>query len=1038
MKKSLLLRKAQWLCLLLFGFLSHAQTVNTDYATQINAVFANLDKSKIPNKLLVDYAMEFEELSNFNGSISANNIVTAGTYTNIYNTLLMSRVQSGVPGLVSPQNFKTNWKNLRQPHTIVLSGLYYKYSEFKPDAPNNTITVNNGKLYDRYENGVWQNPYDEKQVFAVSSPINKFNYLEMDVQIPSALWYTNQGSIVQSMAVDFGDGNGYQNLAFDSTVSLSYSQPGLHEWKYRLTLTDGQILYSHSKIQIDGEAPVIAAKAIPGGPGCILNTQGVQEINFNGLKAYLGSANQAILEIDYAANDCVIRKPLIVVEGFDSGLLGVENPLGEVSYTNFKRSITNSFSTNLPSQLYTYDIIYVNFKNGNDYMQRNAYLIEDIIKWANQKKTSAGSTEKTVVLGQSMGGVIARYALRDMEVTNQNHDTSLFISHDAPHQGANLPLSIQYFARHMADQFVNTPLGDFNINITGDGGSVTIEDLRDLLNAPGTKQLLSNYISQSFSLDNSFSNTWQTELRNLGYPLQTRNIALSNASHCAFPQSFNPSDNLFSISGIVQTKLLTDLIISFVPGASLISSTVLAVMFNEPGLLIGILPGNSKFDIEFYGKALPTAGTTSQIYKGRIAFTKTLFKLFGWTPRITVTLTNRNYNSPGGLSYDYYPGGKYRTFFTGDSNSASNILIAYNIQFQAIDSFDFIPTPSALDIGNGNTPLGNEDYFAKYNSVTPPVFPKSSPFVNFTTSYNTNGLNENHISFNTRNGNWLATELDSNASNNQVFSCTYICTDTKIEGSSNLCSTSVYSLPEGAGIYNWSITGGNNISIQNNGSNTITLSNTGTYNGVIILTASIGENAKCGTKTLTKTIWIGAPIISITPNESTTNYVTVSAASGSSNASLEDMGLSPTNVVWKRLDNGQTRTGYTYSAHAPGYNWSFDVEVKATNSCGTFTTYAQITPRLPEDCSTFSLAETTAAPNNYIILKSVPPDCPIDPNNPNKQGDQYQITVANSMGTTVISKTGDTFDLSPFPIGMYVVNIQKDNQVIINQTIIKN
>ncbi|MPM87637.1 hypothetical protein SDC9_134737 [bioreactor metagenome] len=42
------------------------------------------------------------------------------------------------------------------------------------------------------------------------------------------------------------------------------------------------------------------------------------------------------------------------------------------------------------------------------------------------------------------------------------------------------------------------------------------------------------------------------------------------------------------------------------------------------------------------------------------------------------------------------------------------------------------------------------------------------------------------------------------------------------------------------------------------------------------------------------------------------------------------------------------------------------------------------------------------------------------------------------MGVIVISKTGDGFDMSGFPTGMYVVNIQKDNQVVINQTIIKN
>ena len=85
-------------------------------------------------------------------------------------------------------------------------------------------------------------------------------------------------------------------------------------------------------------------------------------------------------------------------------------------------------------------------------------------------------------------------------------------------------------------------------------------------------------------------------------------------------------------------------------------------------------------------------------------------------------------------------------------------------------------------------------------------------------------------------------------------------------------------------------------------------------------------------------------------------------------------------------------------------------------------------------CETFTLAETNQN-NNYTILKSVDPDCPI---NNGKTTETYQITVANSMGVIIISKIGDSFDLSTYPTGMYVVNIQKDNQVIINQTLIKN
>jgi len=241
--------------LLLSSTTIQSQTVNTDFANEINAVFAGMDKSKVPHKLLLDYAMEFTELSAYNGVLTDTNYVQRGVYKSIYNTLLMARVQN-VPSLVSPTTFKTNWENLRIENKIVLSGLYYKYSKIRDNAlAQNDITVSNNKYYDKYINGVWQNPYETRQVFAMSAPIVIYKKLSVDVELPANLWYTNQNNQVQSIAIDFGDGNGYQNIVFGQIKTVTYSQADTYDWTYKLTLTNNQVLYSRSKIIIQESAP---------------------------------------------------------------------------------------------------------------------------------------------------------------------------------------------------------------------------------------------------------------------------------------------------------------------------------------------------------------------------------------------------------------------------------------------------------------------------------------------------------------------------------------------------------------------------------------------------------------------------------------------------------------------------------------------------------------------------------------------------------------------------------------------------------------
>ena len=333
-------------------------------------------------------------------------------------------------------------------------------------------------------------------------------------------------------------------------------------------------------------------------------------------KSFLGQFGTATLEIDDAGNDSFITKPLIVAEGFDSGLLSKENEFGENDITRFNTTVLNSNSFDLNSFLtgntelifgdQDYDIIYINWDNPRDFLQRNALVLEQVITWVNQQKAIAGSTEQNVVLGQSMGGVLARYALANMEQDNDpttNHDTKLYISHDAPHLGANIPIGIQFMARHLADQFVSTPLGDFSFEIADDS-EASIKDINGIFNEPATQQLLGNYITPSFGLDNAVHNTWQTELQSKGYPTQTRNIALSNGNHCANPQDFSHSASLFQMNGKARSGLLTDMLGAFLGKTDDIA---MAIAFNEPALLLGFLPGSSKFNLDFNAKALPPA-----------------------------------------------------------------------------------------------------------------------------------------------------------------------------------------------------------------------------------------------------------------------------------------------------------------------------------------------------------------------------------------------------------------------------------------------
>ncbi|GLB53181.1 hypothetical protein NBRC110019_22210 [Neptunitalea chrysea] len=135
-------------------------------------------------------------------------------------------------------------------YTLYYSIIWHILSilKYTKNAHPNAITVSNNKLYDKYTNGVWQNPYETKTVFMMTAPILKHNYKNMNVVLPTNLWYSNQDSQVQSIAVNFNDGNGYQTLTMGQNSVVSYPSEGTYTWDYKLTLTNGQILYSHNPL----------------------------------------------------------------------------------------------------------------------------------------------------------------------------------------------------------------------------------------------------------------------------------------------------------------------------------------------------------------------------------------------------------------------------------------------------------------------------------------------------------------------------------------------------------------------------------------------------------------------------------------------------------------------------------------------------------------------------------------------------------------------------------------------------------------------
>jgi len=1034
------------LCFFIVSQFSFAQQdVNTAFANKMNTMFSPLNKNYVPHGILLDYGMEFTNVPAFNGTLTDSTFTNISTLKQIYNTLLSSRIRNVSAGFVTPQNFDTRLKNNRTANVISLSGLYFKYAQFVENATiNGKLRYYNGKFYDKYVNGVRQNPYETKQTFAMTPAIKLYKGLNLQVKIPSEIFYSNYQNQIQNIQIDFGNGQGYVTVPFNQNITVNYITKGVKIWKYKLNLTNGTSLYNQSRIKIEG-----GFKTVHYGSNHAQRTANGTTIydsqRITATIPYAGQFASVNLTIDLIDGHTQITKPLIVAEGFDLGIvINPENEHGNFDYINFRDFLSeggNELRTLIWENNKQYDIIYVDWDNGVDYLQRNAYALEEVIKWVNQQKANAGSTEPNVVLGQSMGGVIARYALADMEERGDNHDTRLFISHDAPQQGANIPVSVQYMYRHITRQYIQSPIALFGgqvvLPIFNNG--VSGSDYLSLLDAPASKQLIKNFSTLNYAINNTVHNSFYTDLKSNGlsgsggYPVNTRNIAISNGSECGNTQDFNSGDYLVNYQYHKGLSFWGDLLsLIYNPLGGTIGGALLDADFYGVAIL-GLIPGHSKYNVDFQAKSIPY-GTGNMIYKGKVSYTKKILWLFN----VTVNITNVQKNQPNGvLPFDTYGGGFFHLNF--DASTLSSHLYVR-------DRFGFIPTVSALDIGENNVNLDDNDYLRAYVGGNPPTGIKSSPFDNFSTEfdkYSPYSHNHRHISFNTRNGDWLAKELIGNSI--EYTDCSAFCSNSEIIGNDALCNTGVYSL-EGNINANWYISSGANlVSLTNNG-NSVTLTETNpNQNGLITLNAYI-NSPKCGSKTLSKQIWVGKPNVYVQLENNPNLYNTAIFHLKGTNSSLAQQGI--TSIIWERVppinyglfflveDNDTTGQGY-----GPNNNWAFDAKVTVTNSCGSFQYYFTVTPPPAQPCnSTFRIASNpmkAGVITNRIIID------PCSGSGTNYRATNkktYTITIFNKYGVKVYDKTQQNteFYVNQLKKGFYIVHFKTENGNTISKKLIIN
>ena len=350
-------------------------------------------------------------------------------------------------------------------------------------------------------------------------------------------------------------------------------------------------------------------------------------------------------------------RPFVFVEGIDFGLSGGLPPHrnGDFGWSQFLGCDMDGYPmmAGIPTLVDSliqrgFTPVLVDFADGTADLFDNAALLTDILRHLREYRTDP---RPLVVSGASMGGQLARIALRHMELQSEPSCASLFVSLDSPHQGANVPMGLQQLLTFLEPN-----------------GSDLLQNLVGALHSPAARQLL---VRQTIPL--ATRNAYQDSLDLLGLPEDIRTASIANGGLHPLPNSGSP-------------LLLYD--------HALVESDWLGDIGNLLRLHVYSFPGWTD-----HPDATPTAAVTTDVH---------IPSASGWPWPL---LEGTAHSNPGDLAdfgpLDQLPGGTRPSmlqFMDAFNDHIANLDLPWPINIPPIEANEiashhsFIPTLSALGI----------------------------------------------------------------------------------------------------------------------------------------------------------------------------------------------------------------------------------------------------------------------------------------------------------------------------------------------------
>ena len=699
------------------GSIYAQSTEFSEIRTQLDSIFSDLDFNRVHTGILLDYGIDLVDFDCYDGNANNTYYSDFGTLNSLIAGIHSSAVTENKP-FSQPHLIREVMHNDQTSSVMPIGVIAYRYNKIIDNADSLGLIENTGyKLLDKFDNGVWCNPYMEKKVFGMSPLDNSLSSTSVTFKFSDAYLLTNFDSYI--LEFDPGDGNGFRPVSTASPIHVTYTE-GNHVLTLKMTFPDRVSMVAKSYIQVYDSSSL----------GEFSSDSTLLEPDFKPYYdcTYNNTTVYAKVFVYLKAGHTEIKKPFIYAEGFN--ITKHDDMNISESALDIARTTPKDLKENISDLFENYDVIYINWENPNESIEANAALLIKIINEINSMK--AEDSERNIFMGGSLGGIIGRYALCTMESMGIDHQTKIYVSHDSPHLGANIPIGFQYIYHDLRSFCYNIKNAtNYTYDLAYINKAWEFCNFVDYnIYSTAACQMAINHIGANGILDNSIHEEFQKDLLELGFPRGTDehpiiNLAISNGDI----NPINLQDDYINIScntslldffQLLMPKDLGQVFSPFTNGKRNLHLDIEVKPFIQPHQII------SKLIIQYKKKGL-------------INCDKTLY-------------SNIRY-APASYPVDASSGSTYKIFT--DSLITKIDSFIENVENQGIEvnirdiysEVLFVPSHSSLCIGGGhsdiNTAMSQQDYRSLGENIDTPfdgVYIRTVPDTNMNHIHKSNDM----------------------------------------------------------------------------------------------------------------------------------------------------------------------------------------------------------------------------------------------------------------------------------------------------------